>query len=70
MHAHCHLPPLPFPGRLRLDVHGGIPDLRPSSQGTFIPTNLYLHRRGPPVRLAWLEADFNTLGGGKTDYLK
>jgi hypothetical protein len=27
-------------------------------------------RRGPPVRLGWLEADCNTLGGGKTGYLK
>jgi hypothetical protein len=32
---------------------------------------LYIYidpRRGPPVRLAWLEADCNTLGGGKTGY--
>jgi hypothetical protein len=36
------------------------------------PTTLYLHRltTGPPVRLAWLEADCNMLGGGKTGYLK
>jgi hypothetical protein len=27
-------------------------------------------RLGPPVLLAWLEADCNTLGGGKTGYLK
>ncbi len=27
-------------------------------------------RRGPPVRLAWLEADCNMIGGGKTGYLK
>jgi hypothetical protein len=27
-------------------------------------------RRGLPVRLAWLEADCNMLGGGKTGYLK
>jgi hypothetical protein len=27
-------------------------------------------RRGPPVRLAWLEVDCNMLGGGKTGYLK
>ncbi len=27
-------------------------------------------RRGPPVRLAWLEADCNMLGGGKIGYLK
>jgi hypothetical protein len=26
--------------------------------------------RGPPVRLAWLVAVFNMLGGGKTGYLK
>jgi hypothetical protein len=36
LHADRHLPPLPVPGRLRLDVHGGIPDLRPSSQGTLV----------------------------------
>ncbi len=42
--------------------------------GQVSPTTLYLQyidpRPGPPVRLAWLEADRNTLGGGKTGCLK
>jgi hypothetical protein len=39
--------------------------------GDFQRPYIYIDlRRGPPVRLAWREADCNTLGGGKTGYLK